>query len=331
MLYIGTVKIELTMEEIKSKLSETMLPHELEKALPLIEEIRKLKKEKNVCVLGHNYMTPDVYYGASDFVGDSLGLSREASRTDADIILFDGVHFMAETAKILNPDKLVLIADPTAGCSLAESINAEDVGKLREMYPGAPVVTYVNCSAEVKAVSDVCCTSANALKVVESLPEDTVIFIPDEYLAKNVQKSTKKKIIFYDKGRCQVHELYSGDDIRAIRKQFPDILIVAHPECSTEVTAESDFSGSTSQMEHFIEESKHKNIMLVTECSMGDNLRSQFPDRHFISTCHTCPHMKKITLEKIRDSLLYEKYAVEVPEEIRIRAKKAVDRMLAIA
>jgi len=195
------VKLELSTDQIRDKLAETMMPHELEKAMPLIEEIRKLKKEKNVCVLGHNYMTPDVFYGVSDFVGDSLGLSREAAQTDADIILFDGVHFMAETAKILNPDKLVLIADPGAGCSLAESITAEDVRMLRSMYPDAPVVTYVNCSAEVKAESDICCTSANAVKVVNSLSEDTVIFIPDEFLAKNVQRDTKKRVIFYDRVR----------------------------------------------------------------------------------------------------------------------------------
>ena len=325
------MKIELTLDEIKEKLSETMMPHELEKAMPLIREIRILKKEKNVCVLGHNYMTPDVFYGTSDFIGDSLGLSHEASRTRADIILFNGVHFMAETAKILNPDKLVLIADPRAGCSLAESITADDVRNLKEQYPGAPVVTYVNCSAEVKAESDICCTSANAVHIVNSLPQDVVIFIPDLFLAKNVQKETSKKLIAYDKGKCQVHELYKGDDIRAIRDQFPDVLIIAHPECDTDVTEASDFSGSTSQMENFIARSSNKNVMLVTECSMGDNLRSKFPDRHFISTCHTCPHMKKITLEKILHSLQNDTFAVEVPENIRIKAKEAVDRMLAVS
>lgn len=324
------MKLELTIEEIEATLARTMMPHELALAMPLIREIRELKKQKNVCVLGHNYMTPDVFYGVSDFVGDSLGLSREAAKTSADIILFNGVHFMAETAKILNPEKKVLIADPAAGCSLAASITAEDVRRLKAEYPGVPVVTYVNCTAEVKAETDVCCTSANALKVVESVPGDTVLFLPDHYLASNIQKQTKKRIIPYDKGSCQVHELYSADDLRAIRRHFDDIVIIAHPECSAEVTAEADFSGSTSQMETFIANSSHKNVMLVTECSMGDNLRSHFPDRNFISTCHTCPFMKMITLLKIRDSLLYEQYEVNVPEEIRVRAKKAVDRMLEI-
>lgn len=324
------MKLDLTLEEIEHNLSATMMPHELERAMELIREIRHIKAEKDVCILGHNYMTPDVFYGASDYVGDSLGLSREAAKTEAKIILFNGVHFMAETAKILSPDKKVLIADLSAGCSLAESITADDVIEMKRQHPGVPVVTYVNCSAAVKAETDICCTSANALEVVESIPGDEVIFLPDAYLAANIQKQTKKKLYFYEKGKCQVHELYSADDLRSMRRQFDDIVIIAHPECSTDVTAEADFSGSTSQMESFIANSDKTNIMLVTECSMGDNLRSHFPDRHFISTCHTCPHMKKITLEKIRDSLLYERYEVTVPEEIRVRAKMSVDRMLAI-
>jgi quinolinate synthase len=237
---------------------------------------------------------------------------------------------MAETAKICNPDKLVLIADLKAGCSLAESITGADVRKLREQFPGAPVVTYVNCSAEVKAETDICCTSANALKVVESLPDETVIFLPDAYLAKNVQLKTKKRIVSWEKGKCMVHEQYTGKDILDYRKQFDDLLVIAHPECDTDVTSVADFSGSTSQMEQFIRQNKQKNVLLVTECSMSDNLRSMFPDRTFLSTCHTCPHMKKITLEKVRDSLLYNQFAVEVPEDIRVRAKRSVDRMLEI-
>ena len=318
------------LREIRAKLEATMMPMELDHAMPIIEEIHKLKKQKNAVILGHNYMTPDVYHGVSDYIGDSLGLARQAATTNADIILFNGVHFMAETAKICNPDKLVLIADLKAGCSLAESITGADVRKLREQFPGAPVVTYVNCSAEVKAETDICCTSANALKVVESLPDETVIFLPDAYLAKNVQLKTKKRIISWEKGKCMVHEQYTGKDIQDYRKQFEDLLVIAHPECDTDVTSVSDFSGSTSQMEQFIRQNKQKNVLLVTECSMSDNLRSMFPDRTFLSTCHTCPHMKKITLEKVRDSLLYNQFAVEVPEDIRVRAKRSVDRMLEI-
>lgn len=320
------------LDRIRSTLSgTTMLPHEIDLAMPLIAEIRELKAQRKAVILGHNYMTPDVYHGVSDYVGDSLGLARLAAKTDADVILFNGVHFMAETAKIVNPAKLVLIADPLAGCSLAESITGADVRKLREQYPGAPVVTYVNCSAEVKAETDICCTSANALKVVESMPEDTVIFLPDLYLARNIQQKTSKRIIAWEQGKCMVHELYRGDDIDNARRQFDDLLVIAHPECDTDVTGRADFAGSTSQMAEFIGASDRKNIMLVTECSMGDNLRAQFPDRHFVSTCHTCPHMKKITLTKVRDALLHLQYPVEVPEEIRVRARRAVDRMLEIA
>lgn len=318
------------LKEIRQRLEATMLPFELDAAMPVIEEIHRLKREKHAVILGHNYMTPEVFHGVSDFVGDSLGLARQAATTDAKIILFNGVHFMAETAKICCPDKLVLIADPKAGCSLAESITGADVRELKKQFPGAPVVTYVNCSAEVKAETDICCTSANALKVVESLPDETVIFLPDAYLAKNIQLKTAKRIISWEKGKCMVHEQYTADDIQQYRKQVDDLIVVSHPECDTDVTQASDFAGSTSQMEGFIRSRKEKNIFLITECSMGDNLRSVFPDRTFLSTCHTCPHMKKITLSKVRDALLYEQFAVEVPEDIRIRAKNSVDRMLAI-
>lgn len=307
-----------------------MMPHEVDEAMPLIQEIHRLKREKNAVILGHNYMTPDVYHGVSDFVGDSLGLARQAAESDADIILFNGVHFMAETAKIVNPDKMVLIADPEAGCSLAESINGADVQALRARYPGVPVVTYVNCSAEVKAWTDVCCTSANALQVVESVPGDTVIFLPDEYLARNIALQTKKKIISWEQGKCMVHEQYTAEDIENTRRHFDDLVVIAHPECNTDVTGASDFSGSTSQMAEFIRGSDHKNIMLVTECSMADNLRVQFPGRNFVSTCHTCPHMKRITLKKVRDALLYDQFEVQVPEHIRVPARRAVDRMLQI-
>ncbi len=319
------------LTEIRKALdASTMTPVEVDMAMPVIEEIHALKREKNAVILGHNYMTPDVYHGVSDFIGDSLGLSRKAAEVNADIILFNGVHFMAETAKILNPERKVLIADPEAGCSLAESITGADVRKLKEAYPGVPVVTYVNCTAEVKAETDVCCTSANALQVVESVPGDRVIFLPDEYLARNIALQTKKEIISWEQGKCMVHEQYTAEDLEMTRRQFDDLVIVSHPECNTDVTGASDFAGSTSQMADFIRESPGKNIMLVTECSMADNLRNQFPDRNFVSTCHTCPHMKKITLTKVRDALLHEKVEVHVPEDIRLRAKKAVDRMLEI-
>jgi len=321
------MKLNLSIDEVKEKLQKLYMPHEIDQAIELIKEIRELKKQKNAVILGHNYMTPDVYYGVSDFVGDSLGLAKQASEVDADIILFNGVHFMAETASVLNPQKKVLIADLQAGCSLAESINADDVRRLKQMYPGIPVVTYINCSAEVKAETDVCCTSANALRIVQSIDSDTIIFLPDVYLGKNIQKQTDKRLILWEKGKCMVHEQYTKEDIEYYRKQFDDLLVIAHPECNTDVTEASDFTGSTSQMADFIRKSPLKNVLLVTECSMADNLRSEFPDKNFIGTCHTCPHMKKITLTKIRDALLYEQYEVKVPEEIAEKARKSILRM----
>ncbi|MDX1958577.1 MAG: quinolinate synthase NadA [Leptospiraceae bacterium] len=312
------------------KLSKTYFPEEIEKKLPLIEEINQLKKEKKAVLLGHNYMTPDVFHGVSDIVGDSLYLSKMAAETEAEMILFNGVHFMAETAKILSPEKKVLIADLKAGCSLAESITREDVKKLKSMYPGVPVVTYVNCSAEVKAETDVCCTSANAVHIVNSIDSDTIIFLPDEYLASNVQKHTKKKLISHP-GRCMVHEMYEMNDIIQARKQFEDLIVISHPECNSDVVDASDFSGSTSEMSNFIANTKQKNIMLITECSMGDNLRSEFPEKEFVSTCQTCPHMKRITLEKIRDSLLYEQFEVILDEEIIRLGQNSVKRMLELS
>jgi len=322
--------IEQTLQGVRSQLLKSMMPHEIDMTMELIEKIRVLKKEMNVVVLGHNYMTPDVFYGVSDFIGDSLGLARKAAETDADIILFNGVHFMAETAKILNPSKKVLIADPDAGCSLAESITGEDVRNLKAQHPGIPVITYVNCSAEVKAETDICCTSGNALQVVESVDSDTVIFLPDAYLAKNIALKTTKKIISWERGKCMVHEQFTPRDIQAARRQFKDLLVVSHPECDTPVTAESDFAGSTGQMEDVIRQSPRKNIMLITECSMADNLRAVFPDKNFVSTCQTCPHMKKITLPKVYEALLNLQFEVEVPEEIIIKAKKSVERMIAL-
>ncbi|MGI9255447.1 MAG: quinolinate synthase NadA [Salinispira sp.] len=324
------MEVSKDINEIHERLALTMPPHEVEAAMEKIREIHELKRNMNVVVLGHNYMTPDVFYGVSDIVGDSLGLARAAADTDADIILFNGVHFMAETAKIMNPRKIVLIADREAGCSLAESINAADVRALKAEYPGAPVVTYVNCSAEVKAETDICCTSANALKVVESVDSDTVIFLPDAYLAKNIAKQTSKKIISWEKGKCMVHEQFTRADIESARFQFDDLLVISHPECDTDVTGASDFSGSTSQMESVIRGSDRKNVMLITECSMGDNLRSVFPRRNFVSTCQTCPHMKRITLDKILHSLKELVCEVDLDDDIIRRARKSVERMIAI-
>lgn len=317
--------------ELIEKLKPTYTPFEIEKILPLVREINQLKKEKNAILLGHNYMTPDIFYGVSDIVGDSLYLAKAASETKADIILFNGVHFMAETAKILNPDKKVLIADLDAGCSLADSITREDVRKLKAQYPGIPVVTYINCSAEVKAETDICCTSANAELIIQSIESDTIIFLPDEYLAENVRRNTSKKIISHP-GRCMVHEMFTPFDIEVTRQRLGgDVSVISHPECDPEVVKRSDFSGSTSQMADFIRKSPSKNILLITECSMGDNLRAEFPDKHFVSTCQICPHMKKITLEKIRDSLVQEKFEINLEEEIILNGRKAVERMLEIS
>jgi quinolinate synthase len=324
------MKLTYNLNEIATRLSLTMLPHEVDEALSLIERIQVLKKERNAVVLGHNYMSPAVFYGVSDYIGDSLGLSRRAAQVDADVILFNGVHFMAETAKILNPEKVVLIADPEAGCSLAESITRADVQELKRRYPGVPVVTYVNCSAEVKAETDICCTSANAVQVVNSVDCDSVIFLPDAYLAKNVALATSKKIISWPQGKCMVHELFKGEDIRAARAQFGNVIVIAHPECDTEVTAEADFTGSTSQMEEYIRTSSSKTVLLITECSMGANLKSVFPDRDFVGTCNLCPHMKKITLEKVVHALETLSVAVEVPEEIATLGRRAVERMIAL-
>ena len=329
-LHLQVTVTKMNYDRLSKVLSSTYLPEEIDARLPLIEEINRLKKQKNAVVLGHNYMTPDVFHGVSDIMGDSLYLSKMAADTSAEIILFNGVHFMAETAKILSPEKKVLIADLKAGCSLAESITAEDVLALKKLYPGAPVITYVNCSAEVKAETDICCTSANAVQIVNSVDSDTVIFLPDEYLASNVQKHTRKKLITHP-GRCIVHEMYQKSDIVQVKKQFSDLVVISHPECNSDVVDASDFSGSTSEMAGFIEKSGATNIMLITECSMGDNLRSRFPEKHFVSTCQTCPHMKKITLEKVRDALLYEQYEINLPNDIISRGQKAVRRMLEVS
>jgi len=300
---------------------------------PAIAEINKLKREKNAVILGHNYMTPEIFHCVSDFVGDSLALAREASRTDAKVIVQAGVHFMAETSKILCPEKTVLIPDPKAGCSLAASITGADVRLLKAKYPGLPVVTYVNTSAEVKAESDVCCTSSNAVAVVEEIARefgaDTVIMIPDKYLAQNVAKQTGVKVITWE-GSCEVHERFTAAEIRDYRQANPGIVVLSHPECPPEVVAESDFSGSTTAMINYVGTKRPARVVMVTECSMSDNVAAEYPDVEFVRPCNLCPHMKRITLGKILHSLQTMTTEVLVEPTVSARAKIAIDRMLSV-
>jgi quinolinate synthase len=354
---------------MKAKLSDVVPDVELRIKAEIAYEINRLKKEKNAVILGHNYMEPALFHSIPDFVGDSLALSRKAAETDKDIIVFCGVEFMAETAKILNPEKMVLVPSERAGCSLASSITAEDVRALKAQYPGVPVVTYVNTYADVKAECDICCTSGNAVAVVNALDADTIIFIPDEYLARNVARETGKQIIipaakgrserFYDAqgaqqnrhiapiplsptpgvpagmvgwhGRCEVHEQFTVQDIQNVRLQFPDVEILAHPECSPEVVAAADYSGSTTEMIRRVEESTAPHYLLLTECSMADNIIASNPDKEMLRLCSVrCPHMNQITLEDTLNALRYNQYEVTVPEEIRVRAARSVERMIAI-
>jgi len=300
---------------------------------PYVAAINRLKRERNAVILGHNYMTPEIFNCVSDFVGDSLQLAREAARTDAKVIVQAGVHFMAETSKVLSPEKTVLIPDPLAGCSLAASITGADVRLLKQKYPGLPVVTYVNTSAEVKAESDICCTSSNAVAVVEDIARekgvDTVIMIPDEYLAQNVAKQTRVKIIAWH-GRCEVHERFTAADIRGYREANPGVVVLAHPECPPDVVAEADFAGSTSAMIGYVGKHRPGRVVLVTECSMSDNVAVEFPDVDFVRPCNLCPHMKRITLPKILHSLQTMTYEVTVDPAIASRARAAVERMLAV-
>ncbi|MPY95915.1 MAG: quinolinate synthase NadA [Acidimicrobiia bacterium] len=294
-----------------------------------IAAIWRLKAERNAIVLAHNYMTPDIYHGVADFTGDSLGLARLAEQTDADVIVFAGVHFMAETAKITCPDKTVLIPDPLAGCSLAESITGADVRLLRERYPGVPVVAYVNTSAEVKAEVDICCTSGNAVEVVESLGSDRVIFLPDQYLGRWVASQTGTEVILWE-GSCMVHDRFTGDDLRRYRADTPGVEIIAHPECPPDVLAEADFVGSTAGMIGFVKDRRPDRVVMVTECSMADNVALEVPGVEFVRPCNLCPHMKRITLAKIRHSLETMTTAVEIDVDVAERARLSVDRMLAI-
>jgi quinolinate synthase len=342
--------VEEIYQHLHQKLHKIAPEFELRHKAELAAKIIQLKEVKNAVILGHNYMEPALFHSIPDFTGDSLALSRKAAETDKDIIVFCGVEFMAETAKILNPGKKVLIPSQKAGCSLAESITAAEVRLLKERFPGVPVVAYVNTYADVKAEVDICCTSGNAVAVAESFESDTIIFLPDEYLAKNVAKETGKRILIpqvvdsklvvpegeaFDiigwHGRCEVHEQFTVEDIDNIRAQFPEVAILSHPECSPEVVAASDFSGSTSAMVRFVEETVAPHFLLLTECSMGDNIAASNPDKELLRLCSVrCPHMNTITLEDTLAALEKDQFEIVVPEEIRRRAAQSVERMIAI-
>jgi quinolinate synthase len=296
---------------------------------PYIAAIQELKQQRHAVILAHNYQTPEIYHGIADITGDSLALAQQAAQTDAEVIVLCGVHFMAETAKLLNPEKTVLIPDLDAGCSLAASITAADVRALRARYPGVPVVTYVNTSAEVKAESDVCCTSANAVQAVESLGVDRVIFLPDEYLGKYVAAHTDVDIILWQ-GHCEVHERFNAEELRQYREDTPDVYILAHPECPPDVLEEADFVGSTAGMIRHLGQVRPPQVVMLTECSMSDNVAVEFPDIHFIRPCNLCPHMKRIALSKVVRSLTHLQHEVQVDAEIAQRARRAVERMLEI-
>ncbi|NMB55735.1 MAG: quinolinate synthase NadA [Leptolinea sp.] len=342
------MNVQQMYERLKGIVGNVVPDGEIRYKAEIAVEINRLKKERNAVILGHNYMEPVLYHSVSDYVGDSLELSRKAAATDKDVIVFCGVKFMAETAKILNPSKTVLLPSD-AGCSLAASITAADVRALKERFPGVPVVTYVNTYADVKAESDICCTSGNAVAVVNSLGSQTVIFLPDEFLAGNVARETGKHIIYptlslpasksvdldYQmigwKGRCEVHEKYTVEDIRAIREQYPDVLILAHPECSPDVVAASDYSGSTMAMIKYVENTGAPQYLLLTECSMGDNIAAAHPEKNMLRLCSVrCPHMNQITMENTLASLRENIIEIHVPEEIRVKAARAVERMIAI-
>ena len=324
-----SIEIRKTTDPIYQKVSKVIPEIEWAFHAPLIHKINMLKKEKNAVVLAHNYQTPEIFHGIADIAADSLALAVEAEKTNADIIVLCGVHFMAETAKLMNPNKKVLLPDMGAGCSVASSITGKDVKMLKEKYPSVPVVTYVNTSADVKAESDICCTSANAVKVVESLGVDKVIFLPDQYLAKYVSTKTKVQIISWV-GSCIVHERFSAQEIKDIRKQNPEIVILSHPECPAEVIAASDYTGSTSGMSKYVKKNQPSKVMLVTECSMSDNVQVDNPNVQFIKPCNLCPHMKTITLPKVLDCLEKETNEILIPEIISRKARKAVERMVAV-
>jgi quinolinate synthase len=320
-------QVEKETADLYERVKSVVPPVEWPFFAPYVKAINELKKQRNAVLLAHNYQTPEIYNCVADFVGDSLQLAREATKTKADIVVQCGVHFMAETSKLLNPDKVVLIPDIKAGCSLASSITGADVRLLRDRFPGVPVVTYVNTSAEVKAESDICCTSSNAVQVVESFGVDRVILIPDEFLARWVATQTKVKIIAW-KGHCEVHERFTGEELRKYREADPKVQILAHPECPPDVIAEADFTGSTSAMINYVKSNRPPKVVMVTECSMADNVQAETPGVEFVRPCNLCPHMKRITLPKILDSLVYLREEVEIDPAIADRARRAVERMV---
>ena len=324
-----TAEIRKATEPIYKKISKAVPEIEWPSHAPYIYEINKLKKEKNAVILAHNYQTPEIYHGISDFSADSLALAVEAAKTKADIIVMCGVHFMAETAKLMSPNKKVLLPDMTAGCSLSSSITGEDVKNLKRKYPGVPVVSYVNTSADVKSETDVCCTSANAVKIVNSLGVRKVIFLPDDYLAKYVASQTDVEIISW-KGTCEVHEQFNDEEINEIRKSNPGIKVIAHPECPPDVIQASDFTGSTSGMIKYVKDNQPEKVMMVTECSMSDNVQVDNPNVKFIRPCNLCPHMKKITLPKILDCLQNETNEIVMSKKVIEKARKSVERMTKI-
>lgn len=346
------MSLQETAQRLKAKLRGIIPEFEIEAKAELAYEVNRLKRERNAVILGHNYMEPALFHSVPDFVGDSLELSRVSAETDADIILFCGVKFMAETAKILNPQKTVLIPNLNAGCSLAEGITAEDVRTLRRRFPDAPIVTYVNTYAAVKAECDYSCTSGNAEAVMRHLFEEghrRIVFLPDEFLSRNTAaqlnvpyiaaadpqaealSSALDRAVIGWSARCEVHELFTPEDVDAVRKQFPDVLIVAHPECSPEVIQKVDVSGSTRKMVEYVRESSAKRFLLLTECSMGDNIAAENPDKEMLRLCsHRCPHMALITLEDTLASLREVRYNLELPEDLIRRARVSIDRMLSI-
>ncbi len=324
-----TPEVARATESIYAKVRHVIPALEWPVHAPYVQAINDLKRVRRAIILAHNYQTPEIFHGVADLTGDSLALAQAAARTDADVIVLCGVHFMAETAKVLNPEKTVLIPDPAAGCSLAESITADDVRLLRQRYPGVPVVTYVNTSAAVKAESDVCCTSANAVEVVESLGTDRVIFLPDEFLGRWVASQTKVEVVLWQ-GHCMVHDRFRAEDLRDYRKHYPGIQILAHPECPPDVLAEADFVGSTAGMIGHVGRARPRRVVMVTECSMSDNVAVEFPEVEFVRPCALCPHMKRITLPKILDALTTMQHRVEVAPDVTARARLAVERMLAV-
>jgi quinolinate synthase len=320
-------ELAASMQDIYAKMSRVVSPVDWAIYAPYVKAINELKVKRNAVILGHNYMTPEIFHGVSDFVGDSLQLAIKATEVEADVIVQAGVHFMAETSKILSPDKIVLMPDMDAGCSLAESITAEGVEQMRAKYPGAPVVSYVNTTAEVKAASDICCTSSNAVQIVDAMDSDTVIMTPDQFLAQNVANLSKKKVVFWE-GSCIVHELYKADDLRAYRENDPEVKIIAHPECTPEVVAEADFTGSTSGIIKWVHDNKPAKAMLITECSMASNIADELPEVEFAKPCNACPFMKKITLEKILYALHTMEGQVEIDPDMAEKAKLSVTRMI---